>query len=670
MQHKKKYNKTSHGTRKSGNQTTSHKTHHSSVMRGVITITKNATGFFSHSDLPDDIRIDRSLLNTALNGDTVELLILPKAPGERRRSGKVLNVLERARIRFVGTLTKDADGWTLKPDNQRVYTAFRIDDTVENTNEHHKALVEMYSWNDSKELPHAKIISIIGKAGENETEMHAILLEQGFASGFPKEVEEEAHALLQERTVSKEELNWRKDLRDVPTFTIDPDSAKDFDDALSFRKLPNGNYEVGIHIADVTHYVRPGTAIDTEAQKRATSVYLVDRTIPMLPEAISNDLCSLNPNEEKRAFSALFELNEDAEVVQYSFTKSLIRSDQRFTYRTAQDVLDGNVHKYEKELHTLWNLSKALRRKRVASGAIEFDSDEIGFELDDKGVPVRTYVKEKLNTMKLIEEFMLLANRFVAKYSATHLPTNDKSPLHSLSIYRIHEAPEASKIIDLQIFLRALGYDALEKDPQHIKASDLAKLLNEIKGTPEEAVIQMATLRAMTKAVYSDKNIGHFSLGFKYYTHFTSPIRRYPDMMVHRILDARIRGVALPDDELTRYRAMTLISSQREVDATRAERDSVKLKQVEYMQANVGNTFNGKITGVTKGGIFVAEEVTHAEGMVRMNALPGDWYELNEKHYEVVGRKTGKKYRIGDEVKIRLKRADLEARELDWEVIV
>ncbi len=671
MQHKKKNNKKTRtrkpSTHRARTSSQKGKTQH---LTGILSVTKSGIGFFMHESIEEDIRIERAHLNTALDGDTVEIVRLPKMPRDPRHFGKVLQVVERAQRQFVGELRKEDNQWILVPDNKRVYTPFLLDDVPKDTPLRHKALVEFVRWEPTEKAPHAVIREVIGRAGEHETEMKAILLARGFVSEFPPAIEQEARALLSQREVPSEELAWRKDFRDVVTVTIDPHDAKDFDDALSIRTLQNGNTEVGVHIADVTHYVRPGTLLEKEAQKRGTSVYLVDRTIPMLPEVLSNDLCSLRPHEDRRAFAAVFELNEKAEVVQHYFSKTLIRSDHRFTYKSAQDVLDGvdTQSPFADSLTTLWALARKLRSGRVAAGAIEFESDEIQFELDAQGKPLKAYVKERLNTMKLIEEFMLLANRYVATHIASH--SKGKNPSDSMFVYRIHDMPNVDKLAELEVFLRALGHEHLSgKDPQQIKAQDLAKLMRDIKGTPEEAVVQMATLRSMAKAVYSDKNIGHFSLGFTHYTHFTSPIRRYPDMMVHRILAAHLDKSPIPADEISAYRRLAIESSQREVEAVSAERESIKFKQVEYMHNRIGELFEGKVTGVTKGGMFIAETVTHAEGMVRMNSIPGDWFELNEKQYSIVGRKTGKTYRIGDTVRIRLRNVSLDAREIDWEII-
>lgn len=643
------------------------KQHKSTTLTGIITITRGGVGFVMHETLDDDIRIEHDLLNTALNGDTVEVLLLPKARRTDRQAGKVVRVIERARTTFVGTLTYTNKTWTLTPDNPRVYTQFVLPDGT-GAKDGHKAVVELTTWSSREQQPHATLVELLGPKGEHETEIQAILRDRGFIGGFLPAIENAARALKDTDTLTREELTWREDFRDTLTFTIDPVDAKDFDDALSFKVLANGNYEVGVHIADVTHYVRPGDILDTEARERATSVYLVDRTIPMLPEVLSNDLCSLNPNEDKRAFAAIFEMSPEGVVANSRFAKTLIRSDHRFTYQTAQDVLDGNSDTHKEALDALWSMAQKLRSERVKKGAIEFESDEVQFVLDTNGTPIDVHVKERLDTMRLIEEWMLLANRTVAYYVASL--SKGKNPLANVFIYRIHDAPDPDKLAELSIFLRALGYDHFNKEPHLIKAADIARLLRDVKGTPEEAVVNTTTLRSMAKAIYSDKNIGHFSLGFTHYTHFTSPIRRYPDMLVHRVLFAHLSKQPIAEKELKAYRALAITSSQREVEAVRAERDSVKFKQVEYMHSRVGETFAGTITGISRGGMFVAEDITKAEGMVRLSALPGDWYDVDERHYRIVGQKTKKVYRVGDTVTIKLIGANLETRELDWEVVV
>ncbi len=645
------------------------KTKDTKTYTGPITIIRSGLGFFPIAHQGEDILISRDNLGTAFHGDTVAVQLLPHKNGHRAE-GIVTRIIERAQHQFVGTLEKNQrtrdkgteDVWIVKPDNQRVRMPFVLEEPSRTLESGHKVLIEMREWASDAHAPRARLVTVLGPAGDHEVEMKAILLERGFQSGFPAAVEQEAQALLDERAITESDVAAREDFRTAPTFTIDPVDAKDFDDALSVQTLEDGTLQVGVHIADATHYVQPHSELDKEAKKRATSVYLVDRTIPMLPEVLSNDLCSLNPNEEKRAFSVIFTLADDGTVVDYHFAKTLISSDKRFTYRTAQDAIDSGRGDYAHELGALWKLAQTLRAKRFAAGALDFDSEEIQFELDAAGRPIDVYVKERLDTMKLIEEFMLLANRTVAKHLTEH--TKGASP----RVYRVHDAPDPEKIQTLNVFVKALGYDQLDKDPTRIEARDIAKLLRAIKGSPEEAVIQMATLRTMAKAVYSDKNIGHFSLGFSDYTHFTSPIRRYPDMMVHRLLAAHLNGSSFSPKELALYHDQAIRSSQREVEAVDAERASVKLKQIEYMEGHVGETFTGTITGVGKNGIFVAEEKSRAEGMVRLSDMPNDWYELDEKNYAVVGTKTGKTFRIGDTVRITLTNVDTDARQLDWTI--
>ncbi len=638
------------------------KNKHEHTFTGIISINRRGAGFVAHEKFADDIYIDSRDTNTAQNGDEVEVLLLPKMPGERRRAGKVLEVLTRARSRFVGTVALEEGALLLIPDARRMHARIAL---PANAQEHvgKKVLVEVRDW----EKFAGEIIEVIGTAGEHETEMRAITIEHGFESAFPAAVEKEAQALLSEREITERDIAEREDMREVFTCTIDPDDAKDFDDAISAREVESGVWEIGVHIADVTHFVRSGSALDQEAQKRATSVYLVDRTIPMLPEALSNDLCSLNEGEDKRAFAAIFTFDANGNELSRRFTKTIISSNKRFTYATAQELIDTRDERAEhyRELAAIERIAHARRKERTDTGAIEFDTKEIKFELDADGTPLRAYVKERLETMRIIEDLMLYANKAVAEFISEHA---EKNPALRAFVYRIHDLPDAEKIDDLRVFLRALGHDQLETKDKQIASKDIAKLMREIKGTPEEAVVQTATLRSMAKAIYSNKNIGHFSLAFKHYTHFTSPIRRYPDMMVHRLLYAHLTDAKISQEEIKTYGAMALTSSQREVEAVAAERDSVKYKQVEYMRDKVGQTFSGTVTGVMASGIFVAENETRAEGMIHISNLDG-YFTHDEKHYKLVDRRKGKSYQIGDVVKIKLVSADLENKQLDWSIV-
>lgn len=645
--------------------TDSHNDTSTDTLQGVLMVRGKGIGFVTLPEREEDVFIPATDLSTAFDGDVVELALSEKTPrpGERQEA-RVVRVIERAREEYIGVVEeREGERW-LKPDNRRIHRQFRL---PEATTEHvgMKVAIALAEWTDAARDPVGTVVEVLGRAGEHETEMRAILRSGGFATGFPKAVEEAAEKLGKERdTIFAEALKdpKRRDFRSVSTCTIDPADAKDFDDTLSFQKLENGNYEVGIHIADVSHYVREGDAIDQEAIERGTSIYLVDRVIPMLPEVLSNDLCSLRPNEDRLAFAAVFELSTDAEVVSEWYGQTVIHSDKRFTYQEAQGVLEAGEGALHAELRTLMDLSRIIRQKRYKSGAIAFEQPEVKFTLDEKGVPVSVTVKERIETMLMIEDFMLLANRKVAE----HIYNLSKaSGRDAAFIYRIHDAPKPEKIEDLAIFLHALGYE-FRTQQGVVEATDINKLLKEIEGKPEEDLIKVATIRSMARAIYSTKNIGHFGLAFKFYTHFTSPIRRYPDLMVHRLLRRHLDGTPISSQERSRYERLSVQSSEREAEAVSAERDSIKFKQVEYMQPKVGQTFDAVISGVAEWGIYVEEPESRAEGMVKLASIRTDYFTHDPKNYRVKGDRTGKTYALGDKVRVKLVAANPQERMLDF----
>ncbi len=629
------------------------------------------TGFVSHKDFDEDILIERDALGFALDGDIVEISLKSKVNG-KRQEGKVVRVVQSAHRELIGTVKERTENGVvmrcLYPDNHRIHIRPLLPNATVN-DMGMKVVVEIESWNDANRDPLAKIIETIGRSGDHETEMQAIIRSGGFSKNFPEVTQEAAHKIYESKDqIFKDALldPKRKDIRTTTTMTIDPVDAKDFDDALSVRTLENGNIEVGIHIADVSHYVTEGQPLDDEARERGTSVYLVDRVIPMLPEVLSNDLCSLRPNEDRLAFSAIFELSKDAHIQSAWYGQTVIHSDKRFSYEEAQEVIDKQDGPLLSELNTLMELGRILRRKRYNNGAISFEQPEVKFELDERGAPIRAYKKTRTETMLMIEDFMLLANREVA----TYINEKAKSKNQDLAfVYRIHDVPNPDKIEDLAMFVHALGYE-FETKHGIVKATALNKLMKEVEGKPEESLIKTASIRSMAKAIYSTKNIGHFGLAFKYYTHFTSPIRRYPDLMSHRLLRKHLDGTHVGPKETATYEKLSIRSSEREMEAVSAERDSIKFKQVEYMMNRIGEEFDGIITGVADWGIYVQEESCMAEGMVKLSSIKSDFFEHEANKYRVKGRKTGKTYRLGDKVRVKLLRADKEERQLDFELIV
>lgn len=635
-------------------------------VEGIISINRRGTGFVAHTDFDDDIEISNRHLNTALNGDTVAVKVLPHQPG-KRVNGEITKVVSRDRTNFVGTIEHGDKSIFFKPDDARMYKDILLPDSdARNIGPGIKVYIKMLPWTDSRKMPEGEIIKILGPKGEHEVEMQSIICEHGFDTKFFEEIENEAKRIAKQKAITDEDTKDRRDCRGITTFTIDPHDAKDFDDALSIQTLENGDIEVGIHIADVSHYVQPHGLIDTEARKRATSIYLVDRTIPMLPEILSNDVCSLVPNEDRRTFSAIFILSPNAEVKKKWFGETIIHSNKRFTYEEAQETLNHKKGLLYDELNTLNVLSKKMRQKRASKGAMVFEQDEIRFELDDTGKPIRIIKKKRQDTNLLIEDFMLLANQEVAAYMFKLGKKAGKKD--AAFVYRIHDAPDPEKIEELGIFIRAIGYD-FDTKGGIVSGREINRLFKQIEGKPEEDLIKTATIRSMAKAVYSMKNIGHFSLAFKYYTHFTSPIRRYPDVMVHRIMKSHLKHEPLSKKELSDYDRMTIKSSQREIEAVKAERDSIKYKQVEYMQDHIGEKFDGVINGITEWGVYVEELETKADGLVRIGSIKGDYFTVEPKKYRIVGEKTKKKYALGDKVKIELVGADLESRQLDFKFV-
>ena len=634
---------------------------------GAISVTGRGTGYVAHPDFKEDIEIEEGYLNTALHKDEVEIMLHPQKSGKRLR-GEVLKVTRRAKKRFTGTIQREHGLFFLEPDDRKMYTDIAIIDPAPNLKPNFKAYVEIVLWKDPKKNPEGKILSIIGPKGDHETEMRAIALERGFETTYPTPVMEEAERISKLKDISHSEISKRRDFRKTTTFTIDPKDAKDFDDALSIKKISDGKYEIGVHIADVSHYVLEGSALDREARERGFSVYLVDRTIPMLPEVLSNELCSLNPKEDRLTFSAVFTIEERGKkwiIGNKWFGKTIIHSDKRFTYESAQETLNNKSGEFFEELRILDTIAKYFRDEKFKAGAIDFDQEEIGFELDKNGKPLSIYKKERLDTHKLVEEFMLLANREVAEFF--YKRQMRKGPKGKPFIYRIHDVPNAEKIAELSLFVRALGHELPKA--KNVSAKDLQALFKKIEGLAEESLIKTAAIRSMAKAAYSTGNIGHFGLAFEYYTHFTSPIRRYSDLLVHRLLQKELCDHQIKSNEFVLYQKIAAETSQKEIAAAEAERESKKLKQVEYMQNFIGKEFEGIISGVTEWGIYLEEKNTRSEGMVRLKDIPDDFYVLDEKNYAVVGTRTKKKYALGDKVRFKIKAADPERKMLDYKIL-
>ena len=639
---------------------------------GFVDMTSRKTGYFVCDELENDVFIPFINLNHALDGDKVKAYVYDRR-SSRKPEAEVIEIIERHKTEFVGVVDIQKNFGFVTTANAKMYTDIFIPKNKLAEAEHGDVvLVKLEDWPAKADSPFGSVIKVLGKPGEHNTEIHAILAEYGLPYDFPIEVEAYANKL--DTSITQVEIDKRRDMRKVLTFTIDPKDAKDFDDALSFQVLENGNYEIGVHIADVSHYLKEGTILDDEAYNRATSVYLVDRVVPMLPEVLSNFACSLRPNEEKYTFSAIFQLNNKAEILDSWFGRTIIFSDQRFSYEEAQSIIEtksniipseisltGAAYKVSAEIVAATlkqdELAKILRRKRMADGAISFDKVEVKFNLDQNSEPIGVYFKQSKDANHLIEEFMLLANKKVAEFIGKQKKT---------FIYRIHDEPNEDKLINLQTVISKFGYTINMKSKQDISKS-LNKLLIDVNGKKEQNLVDTLTIRSMSKAKYSTENIGHYGLAFDYYSHFTSPIRRYPDVMVHRLLQFYLEGGKSVSNEV--YEEKCAHSSNMEGLAAHAERDSVKYMQVKYMQDHKDQEFLGVISGVTEWGIYVEIIENKCEGMIRIREIKEDYYTFDEKQYALVGQATQAILQLGDEVFVKVKNADLIKKQLDFNFI-
>lgn len=636
-------------TKKKGNQT----------YTGTISINARGNGTLRTKQTDKQIEVPNKHLNTALPGDTVEVTISKKT--STGWSAKVVNVVRRFRYGFSGVLKQDEQGLFMEPSDHKMYTNIRLPDMKSNEADlGDKIFVILNQWNNAKQEPTAILKRVLGKEGEHETEMQAIALERGFQHDFPPHVNKEAEE-IKKRGLEQSEYANRRDMRDVATFTIDPEDAKDFDDALSLTFLDNGNLEIGIHIADVSHYVQPKTALDDEAYNRSTSVYLIDRTIPMLPEELSNDLCSLNPNTDRFAFSVVLEMDRDGIVKKRWFGKTVIHSDRRFAYEEAQEVLNNQEGDFYDELYTMNAIAKKLNKRRRKHGSLILEQDEVSFVLDKNKKPIRPYRKTRFNTNKMIEEFMLLANVEVAKFCEGE---NDKK---RFMLYRVHDAPSGEKLEDLSSFMRSLDIPFFIKDEKAL-SKHINRVLEDMEDSPLRDTVSIAVVRSMQKAVYSTENIGHFGLAFPTYTHFTSPIRRYPDLIVHRLLSEYLAKQNPDKKEKAFIENAADYTSSREREATDAERASLKFKQVEYMSDRIGQVFDGIVTGATEWGLYVEEKESKAEGMIKLRDLGDDHFSYNPKTQRLVGEKTKQEFKLGDMVQVVVDSVSIDRRQIDFKL--
>lgn len=631
------------------------------TMEGIVDMLASGSAYIRVEGEEQDIFVNARNAGYALNGDRVKFIV-NRVGRNGVPEGEIVEIIERSNKHYAGVIEMDEgkDYAFVKVDSRKVPVDIFVHlEKGHQIHNNQKVLVHILDWAEGSKSPTGEIIDIFGYAGDNNAEMHAILAEYDLPYKFEPEVEEAANAIPGE--ITKQDYAERRDMRRIPTFTIDPADAKDFDDALSVRKLSNGSWEIGVHIADVTHYVTPGSIVNTEGENRATSVYLVDRTVPMLPERLSNNLCSLRPGEEKLTFSAIFEMDDEANILQQWLGRTVTKSDRRFSYEEAQNIIETGEGEYKEEVLTLHRLAQTMRQERFKNGAISFERDEAKFILDEKGKPLGVYFKEQKESNQLIEEFMLLANKKVAEFIGKKRGRGANA--ERTFVYRVHDEPNLDKLASFKSFIMKFGYNFKAESGKAI-SKEMNRLMVKIKDKSEENVISTLAIRTMAKAYYTTDNIGHYGLAFGYYTHFTSPIRRYPDMMVHRLLANYLAGGKSPNKDA--YEKLCEHSSEMEVRAAEAERASIKYKMVEFMLDRIGQEFDGHISGVTEWGIFVELDDTHIEGLVAMRDMVDDFYEFNSDDYAIVGRATRKAFTLGDAVRIKVARADLARKQLDF----
>jgi len=631
-------------------------------LTGIVDMSKSGNAYIIIDANTKDVYVKAANLNRALDGDTVEVELFLKRKKSSKQEGKVVKVISRSQTEFVGVIKIAKEYAFVIPDNPSLPVDFFIPPNfINKAKNKDKVIVQMVEWEERKKSPTGKVIHILGKPGLNDVEMQSILVANGFNLTFPKAVLNETKKLPE--TVSEKDLKGRRDCREVTTFTIDPEDAKDFDDAISFETLDNGHFEIGVHIADVSHYVKPGSALDDEAKKRATSVYLVDRVLPMLPEKISNVICSLRPDETKLCYAAIFEMNEKGEVLKQWFGRTVIHSDRRFTYEEAQTVIETGEGDFADEIVMLNKLAELLRKQRHKNGAISFETEEVKFKFDEDGKPISVYTKERKAAHMLVEDFMLLANKSVAEFiNKKEAKTKAKIPF----VYRVHDVPDMERLITFNHYAESMGQQLDLNTPKSI-AHSLNRLMESVKGTPMQHLLSYMAVRSMSKAVYTTDNIGHYGLAFEYYTHFTSPIRRYPDVLAHRNLTKVLDGnYKLPKGNLEK---MLVHCSNQERKAVKAERAATKYKQVEFMSDKVGQTFQGMVSGVKHYGLFVELTENKCEGLIPIETLPYDQYVYKEAKQCIVGLLNDSLYKIGDLLQVKITRADMEKQTIDMALV-